>query len=190
MEPIEPTLIEGFIRINKFFQKHKIRYCLIGGIAAGYWGEPRFTHDMDFTVMSRTKGLQEIARLLKKNGFKIVEQGADQLQVVQHESFHFVADLIFAATDYQDWVVQRAAVVPIFQVNVPICSAEDLILLKLIANRRQDLVDIENVLKRHASHLDQIYLKEWIRTWDLGERLRSEFGRDFYDFVQVVTDHE
>lgn len=175
MEKIEPELIESFIDLNQFLQRHAIRYCLIGGLAAGYWGEPRYTKDIDFTVVSHTRRLDEIAGLLKGEGYKIRNKGESQLQVVQKGDRHFLADLILADTDYQDWVVQRAVSVPMFSIHVPICSPEDLVILKIIANRRQDLLDIENVLKNHSKNLDKNYLQKWFAFWEVEDRFKKEF---------------
>jgi len=179
MENLELGLIKSFILINQFFQTHNIRYCLIGGVAAGFWGKPRYTQDLDFTVVSRTGSLDEIIELLKKDKFKIKEKGPSQLQVTQKDKLIFQVDIILAETDYQDWVVQRAKPVDIFEAKVPICSPEDLIILKLIANRRQDLVDIENILNNKAVVLDKNYLKHWFSFWELHDRFSNEFGKEF-----------
>lgn len=173
MHTIEAELIESFLQINRYFQDHRVRYCLIGGIAAGYWGTPRYTKDMDFTVVSLSGGLKPLMKQMKKDGFKVVDKGQSQIQVVQKGSLHFQADIILVEMDYQDWVVQRAKQVSIFDIMVPICSPEDLIILKLIANRRQDLLDVENILKAQGPQLDQNYLRTWLAFWELEERFRS-----------------
>lgn len=183
MKMIEAPLIESFVLLNDFFQRHKIRYCLIGGIAAGFWGEPRYTRDMDFTVVSQTRSLDSIIQALKKEKFTVESKGPSQVQVIKKDKLQFLADLTLAEIDYQDWVVQRAINVEIFDIKVPICTAEDLMILKLIANRRQDLLDIENVLKKRSHQLDKKYLKEWFSFWELNERFDKEFGKDFPDIL-------
>lgn len=180
MQKIEAPFIEGFIRINRFFQQHHLRHCLIGGIAAGYWGEPRYTRDMDFTVVLPVGGLDALEKLLKKEAFQLETMGTSQLRVVHKEkTFSWTADLLISETDYQDWVVQRAIEVVLFKTKVSICSPEDLIILKLIANRRQDLLDIENVLKNRWAQLDTDYLKEWFKRWELTPLFQREFKKTF-----------
>lgn len=183
MTTIEAHLIDSFILVNRFFQKHKIRYCLIGGIAAGYWGEPRYTKDMDFTVAAPGRKTEKFRKLLEKERFSFEEKGASQLQIHSKGKLKFIADVIFAEMDYQEWVLQRARPVKIFEIPVPICSAEDLLILKLIANRRQDLLDIENVLRNNAEKMDWKYLKEWFSTWELTKRFVEEFGKDYQRFL-------
>lgn len=175
MEKIEAPLIEAFGHLNRFFQQEKIRYCLIGGMAVGYWGEPRFTRDMDFTVAIKG-GLEKLQQKLKAAGFSTRTKGASQLQVTAYQKLRFQADIMLSEIEYQEWVIQRSQMVPMFNFQVPICSAEDLVILKLIANRRQDLLDIEKILERQAINLDKTYLKEWINYWNLKERWEKEFG--------------
>ena len=179
MRHIEATLIESFLLLNRFFQEHNIRYCLIGGIAAGFWSEPRYTQDMDFTVVSKNKSILPLTKLLQKEGFQVKKQGNSQCQITQKGSLQFQADLILAETNYQDWVVARALEIELFDSKTYICSAEDIIILKLIAHRRQDLLDIENVLKKNASMLDQAYLKKWITHWKLQKLFQKEFSDIF-----------
>ena len=100
--------------------------------------------------------------------------------IISRKNLHaFQADFILAETEYQECVVARAISVPVFEVKVPLCTAEDLIILKLIAYRRQDLLDIENILKRHGRDLDQNYLCQWFEFWKLKERYAQEFRKDF-----------
>lgn len=184
MEPFDPSFIKSFILINQFLQKHQFRYCLIGGIAAGFWGEPRYTRDMDFTVSTHEASFKPIISALEKEKFKVVKKGDSQIQVTGFEKLNFIADFILSEMDYQDWVIQRAQNVAVFNVTAPICSPEDLIILKLIANRRQDLLDIENVLKARMLQLDKEYLHKWFKVWELDERFVQEFGKDFPSFLK------
>lgn len=176
MPAIESSLIANFVELNRLFQEWNVRYCLIGGLAAGFWGKPRFTQDMDFTVISHDRTFKELALSLKKNGFSYEKKGTSQLKVTKRSANTFRADLILAEINYQDWVVQRAVKVAMFGVDVPICTAEDLIILKLIANRRQDLLDIETVLENPSLKFDTTYLKKWFEFWELEERFDKEFG--------------
>lgn len=177
MAEIATPFLDGFKSLVGFFHSQNIRYCLIGGIAAGFWGEPRFTKDMDFTVASRGLKPGALALKLTKAGYKVKSISSAQMQVLGKGKKMFQADLIPAETDYQDWVVQRAIPVKIFGVNVPICTAEDLIVLKMIAGRRQDDLDVENILKKVGARLDKAYLMKWLEFWGVTKRFQKEFGK-------------
>ena len=51
--------------------------------------------------------------------------------------------------------------VRLYEREVPIASAEDLILYKLAAHRRKDLAHIEDIIVRQGSQLDVTYLRTW-----------------------------
>ena len=124
-----------------------------------------------------TGGNQYIVKSGEK--FKFEKKGDWQIKIQGKGNLVFLADIILAETEYQDWVVQRAKPVKIFDVSVPICSPEDLIILKLIANRRQDLLDIEKILARHWDTLNKQYLKEWFAFWEIEKLFKQEFGANF-----------
>lgn len=176
MKKIEAPFIESFLEINRFLVSKHIRYCLIGGLAAGFWGEPRYTQDMDFTVSIKGEGSGDFFNLLSSHGYRSIKKGNNQIQVTQKGKLRFQADFILSETEYQEWVIQRAISVEIFDAKVPICTPEDLIILKLLANRRQDLLDVETVLKKRSSEIDQEYLNKWLIFWKLGKLFKKEFG--------------
>lgn len=73
-------------------------------------------------------------------------------------------------------ILDRATDEPWLNGNVRVASTEGLILLKLLASRRQDLADIENLIAASEGALDL----EWIRTeWQsvapLNDRRMVEF---------------
>lgn len=51
-------------------------------------------------------------------------------------------------------------------------AAEDVIILKMIANRYKDLADVESILEAHVK-LDRAYLDDWLAQWGVTERFRA-----------------
>lgn len=43
-------LFDAAWEVHIFLTTHQVLYVFIGGLAVQYWGEPRFTHDLDLTV--------------------------------------------------------------------------------------------------------------------------------------------
>lgn len=41
----------AILEVHNFFSNEDIPYAIIGGIALQHWGEPRFTRDVDVTVL-------------------------------------------------------------------------------------------------------------------------------------------
>ncbi|HQR07689.1 MAG TPA: hypothetical protein PLN21_12755 [Gemmatales bacterium] len=50
MQQIATQLSEALLHIKKVFDTRKVKYCVIGGFAAGYLSTPRFTKDINFIV--------------------------------------------------------------------------------------------------------------------------------------------
>lgn len=56
------------------------------------------------------------------------------------------------------------------ELNVPILTIEDLILLKTLAGSLQDQADLEKIRLRQADlHIDWMYVKEWQARLGLSE---------------------
>ena len=50
-------------------EKHRWRFCFIGGLAVQHWGEPRFTRDVDLTLLTgfgNEKAGKEVGALLSE----------------------------------------------------------------------------------------------------------------------------
>jgi hypothetical protein len=88
------------------------------------------------------------------------------------QGFGIDVDLFLAETDFQQSLLSRAQTAESESGPIKIVSPEDLILLKLIANRPRDLGDIQDILFVQGS-LDQNYLKTWANQLQISDRLQS-----------------
>lgn len=68
--------------------------------------------------------------------------------------------VFIAENDLQKSLLARSTTMPTEVGPVSIVTAEDLILLKLIANRPRDLVDVADLLFIQGP-LDEAYLRQW-----------------------------
>jgi hypothetical protein len=48
-------------------------------------------------------------------------------------------------------------------VTAQVCSAEDLIIYKMISTRPQDQIDVANIVQRQGQQLDDQYVLHWLR---------------------------
>jgi hypothetical protein len=76
-------------------------------------------------------------------------------------------DIITAKTDYQRLVIERATIE--LGEKVRVATPEDLIVLKLIANRPTDHVD--TFLLGRDNPIDWEYVEHWAGLWQVTERL-------------------
>jgi Nucleotidyl transferase of unknown function (DUF2204) len=151
---------------------HKVPYALIGGIAASYRSQPRFTKDIDFLVKVPQLVLPSLLEDLRCRGFEF-----DTTATIGEWTQHHMATLSYHGIRI-DWlkalipaylhILERATEEPWLDQPVRIASAEGLILLKLIAFRSQDQLDIENLVAANADGLDLDWIKmEWQTLADL-----------------------
>ena len=148
-----------------FLNQHRIPHMVIGGLANAVWGEVRMTRDADFKVS--TDLLPSDFRRLVLNHFAERQTG-----LPQHLRSSFVihiwalpdmaVDLLMSVFDYERQAIARAVDATIEGIPARVCTAEDLIIHKGIANRTQDWMDIEGVLLRQGNKLDVAYVRDWL----------------------------
>jgi hypothetical protein len=143
-----------------------VRWFLFGAQAVVIYGEPRMTADVDVTVEidpARTPGFAEamaaagfVSRVADLNAFAARTHVLPML----HTATGMQMDVILAGTGFEARFLDRAIVHDLGGVNVPVISAEDLIITKLLAGRTKDVDDIRGILRRQSGHLDVVYLRQ------------------------------
>lgn len=158
-------VLQAAAALQTFCQRQAWRFCFIGGIAVQRWGEPRFTHDADLTLLSGF-GSEElfIDELLGEFEARSVGERMAALRnrVVRLRASNGVPlDIALGALPFEERTIGRASS---WRVHGPrpslvTCSAEDLIVHKAFAGRDRDWLDVQGVLQRHGRKLkvDQIW---------------------------------
>lgn len=159
-EDLKKALVETAAALAQFNTK----YAVIGGMATAYRSQPRFTKDLDILLAIPQLVLPELLHDLQHRGFEF-----DLTTVLREWTQEHMTVLSFRGIRI-DWlkpvipaylhILDRATEEPWFQQPIRVASAEGLILLKLLAFRTQDLLDIENLVAAHQGRLDL----EWIKT--------------------------
>ena len=150
-----------------------IHWMLIGALAANrYRITTRLTQDVDLLLAGVGPGLASLERALGDAGWSLRRAlpGGEILRL-RHSELG-AADLIVAGTDYERGALARARQERLGDAReVRIAAPEDVIVLKLIAARAQDVADIEAILAAKPQ-LDEVYLEEWVEFWGVGELWR------------------
>jgi hypothetical protein len=148
-------------------------YALIGGHAVNVWVEPRFTADVDVTVQATVDDLARLKASLAAEGYAVVREhgvelasGPDFIRFTSPRA-GVTLEVQTAKTDFQREVIRRAAPAG---GGVRVASPEDLIVMKLIANRAKDRADLEGLLGLPA--IDWDYVERWATAWGTLEELR------------------
>lgn len=145
--------------ILRFLAAHGVPGCLIGGLAVQRWGEPRVTQDVDLTLLAPFgKEAQPIDLLL--GGYRARGARARDF-ALKHRVLKLRApdgvpiDVSLGALPFELEVLERASPWRLSpKIELVVCSAEDLIVYKLVADRSRDLLDVEGIVRVRWRHLD------------------------------------
>jgi len=162
--------------VESLLQQASVACAIIGGHAVNAWVEPRITGNVDVTVHADASGIDRLRQILISAGYAIAREhganlpsGPDFVRFVSSDGV-IVIEIQSAKTVFQSEVVRRAGL----HGGPRVATPEDLIILKLIANRPKDQVDLLSLCALPG--LDWPYVEQWARAWEvLGtlQRLRG-----------------
>lgn len=133
--------------------------CIIGGLAVQRWGQPRLTQDVDLTVLV---GMGDEARFVDGVLARFQPRREDARAfaltyrvLLVRASMGVPVDIALGGTAFEAESFERSSEWEIEAgVMIRTCSAEDLLVHKLIAGRPRDLADVETIVARQGRRLD------------------------------------
>ena len=147
-----------------FLEEHGYRYAIIGGIASQYWGRVRSTLDVDIKVLAPHTDYSEAREAIRA---AFPERARPELPanplIVDTKVDDIVVDFLLAIPGYEENIFNRAVLSELDGIRAWICSAEDLIIQKAVANRARDWDDIEGILIEQRVELDQFHIERWLQ---------------------------
>jgi nucleotidyltransferase AbiEii toxin of type IV toxin-antitoxin system len=162
--PMTP-LLAAALELQTFFDQRQWRFCIIGGIALLRWGEPRFTRDVDVSLLAGFGREEEfIAPILAspyRGRIPDAAEFARRSRVLLLDSPDGVPiDVALAGLPFEALMVERASIYE-FETGCSLktCSAEDLVVQKLFAFRTRDVADVEGIVLRQRGRLDWAYVE-------------------------------
>jgi hypothetical protein len=144
------------------------RGVIIGGIAASLLSKPRFTADVDAVFLLE---LDEIPRLLQQaseNGIQPRIANAEifarknRVVLLRHIASGIDIDISLGILPFENEMVEHSQSLKLGGLLLRLPIPEDLIILKAVAHRPQDLLDIESVIASHPA-LDIEYIRNWVQ---------------------------
>ncbi len=172
--------MRDFIRL---FEELHIAYAIMGGIAVGAHGIPRPTHDLDFKIRLDRNRLPELYAAAEQLGYSVPDAFiagwvdlVSEMPLVRMrqwvEGKVIDIDIFLAESPFQESVLARRVRMEIDTGDAWLVSAEDLILLKLIASRPRDIGDIFDIFLAQGQ-LDEDYMQTWAAELDVAGKLRE-----------------
>ena len=164
------TLVEPLIALQHLLDRFHERGVIIGGIATGFLGKPRFTVDLDAMVLASPRDVSRILEMAKEEGIeprtKNVMDFAKKSRVLllRHASSGASIDISLGVLPFEEEVVARSRVHDAGMLSVRLPTPEDLIIMKAVAYRPQDLIDIQTVIDAHPD-LDLDRIRQWVKSF-------------------------
>lgn len=163
-----------------------VPYAIMGGFAVRALGLPRPTYDGDVLLDLGVSESVSLFANFETAGFRIPDEFSkgfrDSLKGMEKVALHkfaaghdWVVDLFFATTPLlkSAWVRRKALL--FLGKERAVLTAEDIILLKLLAGRTKDTLDIEELLRIHRG-LEVPYLRKWAKELRLEADLEKKLG--------------
>lgn len=132
MQPSDREEIRDLLKRTAVALKQAdVPFALCGGYAAWVRGAPEPDHDADFLVPAAES--ERAAKALAEAGLEVAEPAEDWLfKVVSRHSF---VDVLWrtCGTPVESDLVERAEVLPVLSVQMPVLTATDIVVTKLHA---------------------------------------------------------
>ena len=158
---MSPDIDRVVADVAKSLNKARVPYMIIGGIANAVWGEPRVTTDIDITVAAPAP---YALKLLKALGAKVARAPEDPVDFAAYGVLPIIhksgvrVEFAFGMVSYVHQAMDRVVEINLYGVPVRFCSAEDLVLHKIISERQKDRDDVVGIFRHRRATLDRAYL--------------------------------
>ena len=131
-----------------------LHFCFIGGLVLARWGEPRFTEDIDLTLIcpfGNESGIAQALESMLPSRIQSPREFATEARIyIGRMADGTPVDIALGGLPFEERTVKRASHFAFADdVSLLTCSAEDLIVLKAFAARPKDWMDIEGVVIRY-----------------------------------------
>lgn len=155
-----------FEKIFEEFNKAKIKYLVVGGVAVNLYGYARFTGDLDILLLLEKENLEKMDKIMKKLNYcerlpvKIMSL-QDHVQVKRWLKEKGMTAYSFSPPPYNplmidilteeslrfEKVYRKKVIKKVDGVSIPVIGIDDLIRMKKKAGRDEDLLDLKKLLK-------------------------------------------
>jgi hypothetical protein len=159
-----------------------VAYYVTGSVASMYFGEPRFTNDIDVVIDLPANRVTEFCRAFPDDMDFYVSEDAvreavarrDQFNVLHATSGLKIDVMIPKRTPFDESrLARRVRVKPEPDYDAAFASPEDIILKKMDFYREggseKHLRDIAGILKVTGPRVDRTYIGQWARTLGLDD---------------------
>jgi hypothetical protein len=128
---------------------------VIGGVAASLLGRPRTTADVDVLVLVEEGRWASLLAAGTRHGIRpriddaLEFAAGSRVLLLRHEPTGLDLDVSLGLLPFEEQVVRTAERTAVADLSVPLPTPENLVVMKAVAGRPRDLVDIEGLFEVH-----------------------------------------
>ncbi len=166
------NLLKLLARVQEKLNEAGIQSMIYGGIAVIAWGRPRFTQDVDLKVFLSRDEADRLVSCMIPEFRPDAEDPKTKLQQVGFAFFwdpsNIRIDLVLAETGFDLQAMSRSRPIEMLPgITLTLCSAEDLLVYKMISDRPRDNDDVPGIIHRQKKSLDDGYIETWLREFEI-----------------------
>jgi len=146
------SLLPALRALCSLLTKSKTKGIVIGGVAASLLGQPRMTADIDATVLLDEGAIEDFLKQAGTYGLSsritnpVVFARRSAMLLLRHEESRVPVDVAMGRLSFEREAASKAKFLNVGGISVPLPRPEDLIIMKAIAHRSQDIEDIRGIL--------------------------------------------
>jgi len=163
------------------FENLGFDYLITGSIASIYYGEPRFTNDIDIVANIREKHIKGLLQRFPADRFYLSEDAARDA-IARRSQFNIIhpfsgikIDVIVGKDDEFDKsrFKRKKRISPVQDTLANLASPEDVIIMKMRyykeGESEKHLRDIAGMMKITGDLVDRAYIEQWVHRLGLME---------------------
>ena len=181
-DPVRRTLAD----LDTFLRKREVPFAVIGGIAVAVRGEPRFTEDIDVVVGVDRDAAIDLLGAVAHSPFEPLFPGVEDvvrdafLLPLRHRTTRVKVDAAVGATGFERQVIRRAPAEQLGGLLIRVATAEDILLMKILAGRPRDADDARGIVLRRGEEMDWDYVLE------TGRQLQEALDQDIVSPLRAL----
>ena len=167
-----PTTLEPLLApiaaIQRLIEAFDGQGIIIGGVAASLLGQPRLTANADALLLLSTDELPRLIALAEAEGLHprlpdaIEFARRSRVVLLKHTESGIDVDISLGLLPFEVEAVERSQEYRAGSLMIQLPMPEDLIILKAVAHRPKDMLDIEAVITANP-HLDKKRIAYWVQ---------------------------
>ena len=159
-----------------WFKNSPGEFLIIGGIAVGLLTRPRTTKDIDVLSLLDESQWENFLKTGRQFGFDARITDAlsfarkNRIVLLRHFKSGIDIDISFGQLPFEKESIRRKTFHTLGTLTIPLPTPEDLIIMKMVAHRPQDMIDVETILRAYPK-LDRKRIQKWVK--DFSEVLEN-----------------